>query len=51
MGEDKAFAFWAKLRANGLKVAKGWSEAYYTEFSQNGGKYPHRGELRHQPGG
>ena len=40
MGEDKAFDFWAKLRANGLKVAKGWSEAYYTEFSQNGGKHP-----------
>ncbi len=40
MGEDKAFDFWAKLRSNGLKVAKGWTEAYYTEFSQNGGKYP-----------
>lgn len=40
LGEDKAFDFWAKLRSNGLKVAKGWTEAYYTEFSQNGGKYP-----------
>ncbi|WNO04301.1 thiamine ABC transporter substrate-binding protein [Rhodoferax mekongensis] len=40
LGEDKAFDFWAKLRANGLKVAKGWTEAYYTEFSQNGGKHP-----------
>lgn len=40
MGEDKAFDFWAKLRTNGLKVAKGWTEAYYTEFSQNGGKHP-----------
>jgi thiamine transport system substrate-binding protein len=40
MGEDKAFDFWARLRANGLRVAKGWSEAYYTEFSHNGGKYP-----------
>lgn len=39
LGEDKAFDFWAKLRANGLKVAKGWTEAYYTEFSQNGGKH------------
>ena len=40
LGEDKAFDLWGKLRANGLKVAKGWSEAYYTEFSQNGGKHP-----------
>ncbi len=40
LGEEKAFALWGNLRANGLKVAKGWSEAYYTEFSQNGGKYP-----------
>lgn len=40
LGEGNAFALWGKLRANGLKVAKGWSEAYYTEFSQNGGKYP-----------
>ena len=40
MGEDKAFDFWGKLRANGLKVTKGWTEAYYTEFSLNGGKYP-----------
>nr|WP_315463527.1 thiamine ABC transporter substrate-binding protein [uncultured Rhodoferax sp.] len=40
LGEDKAFDFWAKLRRNGLKVAKGWTEAYYTDFSLNGGKYP-----------
>ena len=40
MGEEKAFAWWARMRNNGLKVAKGWSEAYYTEFSQNGGAYP-----------
>ena len=40
MGEEKAFDWWAKMRANGLKVSKGWSEAYYTEFSRNGGKYP-----------
>lgn len=40
MGEEKAFAWWARMRSNGLKVAKGWSEAYYTEFSQNGGAYP-----------
>lgn len=40
MGEEKALDWWARMRANGLKVAKGWSEAYYTEFSRNGGKHP-----------
>jgi thiamine transport system substrate-binding protein len=40
MGEEKAFDWWARMRKNGLKVANGWSEAYYTEFSQNGGAYP-----------
>ena len=40
MGEEKAFAWWAQMRANGLKVVKGWSEAYYTEFSRNKGAYP-----------
>ena len=40
MGETAAFDWWAKLRANGVKVAKGWSEAYYTEFSKNGGTRP-----------
>lgn len=40
MGEEKAFAWWARMRANGLKVAKGWSEAYYTEFSHSGGAQP-----------
>jgi len=28
------------MRANGVKVAKGWTEAYYTDFSRNGGKRP-----------
>jgi len=40
MGEDKAFAWWALMRANGVKVAKGWSEAYYTDFSHSGGARP-----------
>lgn len=40
MGEEKAFDWWARMRTNGVKVAKGWSEAYYTEFSRNGGKHP-----------
>ncbi|MBX3611006.1 MAG: thiamine ABC transporter substrate-binding protein [Hydrogenophaga sp.] len=40
LGEEGAFAWWAKLRANGVKVAKGWSEAYYTDFTRNGGTRP-----------
>ena len=36
MGEKQAFDWWAKMRANGVKVTKDWSEAYYTEFSRNG---------------
>jgi thiamine transport system substrate-binding protein len=40
LGETKAFDWWARMRTNGVKVAKGWSEAYYTEFSHNGGAYP-----------
>ncbi|MBU3740510.1 MAG: thiamine ABC transporter substrate-binding protein, partial [Rhodoferax sp.] len=40
LGEEAAFDWWARMRANGLKVAKGWSEAYYTDFSRNGGRYP-----------
>jgi len=40
LGEEAAFAWWAQMRANGVKVAKGWTEAYYTDFSRNGGKRP-----------
>jgi thiamine transport system substrate-binding protein len=40
LGEEAAFAWWAQMRANGVKVAKGWSEAYYTEFTRNGGTRP-----------
>lgn len=40
MGETAAFDWWARMRANGVKVVKGWSEAYYTEFSRNGGSRP-----------
>lgn len=39
-GEQGAFAWWEKLRDNGVKVSKGWSEAYYTDFSRNGGSRP-----------
>lgn len=40
MGEEPAFAWWAQMRSNGLKVVKGWSEAYYTDFARNKGAYP-----------
>ena len=40
LGEEPAFGWWARLRANGVKVSKGWSEAYYTEFTRNGGTRP-----------
>lgn len=40
LGETAAFDWWAAVRANGAKVAKGWSEAYYTDFSRNGGSRP-----------
>lgn len=40
LGEEGAFTWWAKARAGGVKVVKGWSEAYYTEFTRNGGTRP-----------
>ena len=40
LGEEKAFDWWARMRTGGVKVAKGWTEAYYTDFTRNGGKYP-----------
>ncbi len=40
LGEQAAFDWWGRMRANGVKVVKGWSEAYYTEFSRNGGARP-----------
>jgi thiamine transport system substrate-binding protein len=40
LGEQAAFDWWARMRANGMKVVKGWSEAYYTEFSRHGGSRP-----------
>ena len=42
-GEDDDYDyldFWADLRANDLAVKNGWSEAYYTDFSQYGGDRP-----------
>ncbi len=40
LGEAAAFDWWTQMRSNGVKVVKGWSEAYYTEFSRNGGSRP-----------
>ena len=41
MGEEKAFDWWARMRKGGVKVAKGWTEAYYTDFSRaEGGARP-----------
>jgi thiamine transport system substrate-binding protein len=37
MGEEKAFDWWAHMRKGGVKVAKGWTEAYYTDFSRAAG--------------
>ena len=32
-GEDGWLDYWAALRENGVKVASGWSDAYYVDFS------------------
>lgn len=40
LGEEGAFKWWGQMRGNGLKVVKGWTEAYYTEFTRNGGTRP-----------
>jgi thiamine transport system substrate-binding protein len=40
LGEEQAFGWWKAMRANGVKVVKGWTEAYYTEFTRNGGTRP-----------
>lgn len=39
-GEAGAWAWWREARANGMKVTRGWSDAYYKDFTRNGGKYP-----------
>ena len=40
LGEEQTFQWWQQMRQNGVKVTKGWSEAYYKEFSLNGGSRP-----------
>jgi thiamine transport system substrate-binding protein len=41
-GESNFEQYWAELRDNGVKVAAGWEEAYFTDFSGSSGKgdYP-----------
>lgn len=39
-GPDKALSWWKEARSNGLKLTRGWTDAYEKEFSRNGGKYP-----------
>lgn len=39
-GSEQYTDYWARLRANGVKVAEGWSDAYYTDFSGADGKGP-----------
>lgn len=37
-GTDGYLDYWAALKANGVKVVKGWTEAYTVEFSGSTGK-------------
>ena len=37
---EGAWDWWAQLRAGGVKVAKSWSDAYYKDFTRNGGDRP-----------
>lgn len=37
-GEDGYLDYWTSLKNNGVKVVKGWTEAYSTEFSGSSGK-------------
>ena len=37
-GDPGYLAYWTALKANGVKVVKGWTEAYTVEFSGSSGK-------------
>lgn len=37
-GEDGWQAYWQRLLDNGAKLVDGWEDAYYTDFTQGGGK-------------
>ncbi|PIT19991.1 ABC transporter substrate-binding protein [Snodgrassella communis] len=40
LDEPYTWQWWAKMRQNGVKITKSWSEAYYTDFTLNGGSRP-----------
>lgn len=40
LGEEGAFNWWAAMRQNGVKITQSWTDAYYTEFTLNGGSRP-----------
>ncbi|WP_027481593.1 thiamine ABC transporter substrate-binding protein [Deinococcus pimensis] len=40
LGPEKAWTWWKAMREGGMKVTRGWSDAYYTDFTRAGGKYP-----------
>lgn len=39
-GEAGAWNWWRAARTGGMKVTRGWSDAYYKDFTRNGGRYP-----------
>lgn len=39
-GQDGYLDYWGQLKDNGVKVVKGWTEAYSVEFSGSAGKGP-----------
>ena len=39
-GEDGWLEYWRRLRANGVEIVDGWTEAYYERFSHAGGPRP-----------
>ncbi len=39
-GEDGWLDYWKQLKANGVEIASGWEDAYYTAFSGSSGKGP-----------
>ncbi len=40
LGQDGALGWWRTARQNGMKVTRGWEQAYNQDFSLYGGRYP-----------
>ncbi|WP_424949433.1 thiamine ABC transporter substrate-binding protein [Deinococcus sp.] len=40
LGQDGALNWWRTARQNGMKVTRGWEQAYNQDFSLYGGRYP-----------